>query len=297
MSKYLTRISGQETLVDAIATSAGAGDAGKLIEANGSGAIDPTFVVGSSGSFQVGGSPRLKNSSDVLEVRNSADSAYARIRANEVAIGTNGNFFRQFSTILETRNAANTARVGFAAFSFTSTDIKGTLSNHGLLYKKAWGAAQAILPTTGFAQPGVRNSTSNTQEQTIDFDAASDESASFLEGAVPDNFSSTSTLTVTLICISTATSGNCIFTAAIRMMQPAQRSVDSSFAAASSSAATAVAGVAGTYFAVEITVANLDSLGLYIGSPYTLLITRDADNAGDTAAADVRVVAVIAEET
>jgi hypothetical protein len=161
----------------------------------------------------------------------------------------------------------------------------------------ASGDTLVVFTPFGNEQPGANGATLDVRnnQPVLDFDAGTDEYAVF-SGILPRSYAG-SGLTVTLWCMMTsATSNNVIMQAAIE-----RRNTDAdsdSFAAAQSSAATAVNGTSGIPFAVTIAFtagAQMDSLAA--GEPFRIKVNRDADNGSDNAAGDLELLAVEIKET
>jgi len=145
--------------------------------------------------------------------------------------------------------------------------------------------------------PGGSYATLDTRnlQPVLDFIDSADYYAVF-SGILPRNYAG-SGITVTLWCMMTsATSGNVVMQAAIE-----RRNTDAdsdSFAAAQSSAATAVNGTSGIPFAVTVAFtdgAQMDSLAA--GEPFRIKVNRDADNGSDTASGDLELLMVEIKET
>lgn len=79
MAKYIANVSGTLTEVSGQATSAGAGDAGKIIQANSSGKLDVTFLPTGVGveTLSILASENL-NAGDLVNITNNAGTANAR---------------------------------------------------------------------------------------------------------------------------------------------------------------------------------------------------------------------------
>lgn len=146
-------------------------------------------------------------------------------------------------------------------------------------------------PASAYATPDVRNGI-----LVLDFDAATDESAVFVD-ILPRNYLSGG-LTITLhIMHSSATSGTSRWQAQIERMNTDE---DSDSFATAQSAACAVNGTSGIISTCVITFtdgAAMDSLAA--GEPFRLKITRDADGTTgtDDATGDAELVAVEIKET
>ena len=147
-------------------------------------------------------------------------------------------------------------------------------------------------PATAYATLDLRNS-----HPVLDFDAATDEDAVF-GGVLPRHYAGGG-ITVTLYWAATsATSGDCIWNAAVERIDENTLDIDAdSFAAVQ--AVTATAGLTnGTvdYATIAFTAgAQMDSLA--VGEAFRLKITRDANAAGDTMTGDAELLRVEVQET
>lgn len=122
-----------------------------------------------------------------------------------------------------------------------------------------------------------------------DFDAATDESIA-LSFWLPSNYSSGGTLNITWLCTG-ATSGNVVWKTAFLLVHPASEGAPTDLDAASygtvtSSSALAVPGTAGQ---TKQSALDLAVTGAHAGDVLEVFFGRDANNASDTAAADVRL--------
>lgn len=147
-------------------------------------------------------------------------------------------------------------------------------------------------PSAAFATINIRNN-----HPVLDFDAATDEDAIFTS-VLPRNYSGGG-LTVLLIwCAASATSGDCVWNAAIERDDDGGLDIDAdSFAAAQAVTSTAP-GTSGVlkYSSITFTSgAQMDSLAA--GEAFRIKITRDANNGSDTMTGDAQLVAVEIRET
>ena len=135
------------------------------------------------------------------------------------------------------------------------------------------------------------------QHPVLDFDQSTDESAVF-SAIMPRNYDGGG-VTVYLHWSAVPITGNVIWDVAFERIGDQQQDVDSDgFAAVNSTAATAVPGTSGNVDIVNITFtdgADMDSVA--VGELFRLKVTRDADNASDTAAGDAELHAVEIKET
>jgi hypothetical protein len=95
---------------------------------------------------------------------------------------------------------------------------------------------------------------------------------------------------VAQFAMTSATTGNVILEARIAAITPGDATdIDTkAFAAANTSATTAVAATAGFVKEISITMTNADSLAA--GDQVTLYLARDAANASDTATGDLELI-------
>lgn len=149
-------------------------------------------------------------------------------------------------------------------------------------------ASRAILtpesahyPTSNFPALGASNA-----RPVLAYDAATDETA-YWTLVAPQGMTGTLTLVVTY-AMASATSGNVILAAQVEAISDGDATdTDSttSFDTANTSSATAVPGTAGYIDQISITLTNNDSVA---AADYVrIAITRDADNASDTATGDL----------
>lgn len=147
-------------------------------------------------------------------------------------------------------------------------------------------------PSTNYATLDTRNG-----HPVLDFDDSTDESAVF-SGIMPRNYGSGG-VTVYLHVSSVATTGNHMFDVAFERIGDQQQDVDSDgFAAVNAVGAVAVPGTSGNVDIVNVTFtdgADMDSVA--VGELFRLKVTRDADNASDTATGDSELHAVEIKET
>lgn len=152
-------------------------------------------------------------------------------------------------------------------------------------------AASNQPPASAFATPDVRNSI-----LVLDFDAATDESAVFVD-VLPRSYAGGG-LTVMINAMHTsATTGTSRWQAQI---ERSNTDLDADSFAAAESAANTVSGTSGIITTATITFtdgAQMDSLA--VGETFRLKITRDADGTSgtDDAAGDAELVSVEIKET
>ncbi|MBK9711545.1 MAG: hypothetical protein IPO81_09515 [Kouleothrix sp.] len=147
-------------------------------------------------------------------------------------------------------------------------------------------------PASSYATLNVRNS-----HATLDFDAASNESALF--GAVLPTHYAGGGLTVVLMWMAaTATSGNVVWNAAIERHQQTTDDLDSDSFATAQAATAAAPGTSGQVQYTTITFtsgAQMDSLAA--GESFRIKVTRDAANVSDTMAGDAQLLRAFIKET
>lgn len=246
---------------DAIASSAGVGDAGKAIKVDSSGLLDYSFVRGASGLFQIqAGGPQLKNSSGTIQARNSADSDYAPFHVEELF----------------------------------SDSVGKTRVNHGVQYHRAWSAANAILTSAGFPQYGSRAATANTVDLTVDFDAATQEACTFFEPCVRA-YSGGSLILTLRGMMASATTGEIVLGAQFRR-QRAGNTVSGALGTAIVVVSATVPGSAGTYFDVSMPVTNGEAGAIAIDDSFSFLLFRGAAYVTDTAAGDYQLISAFIRE-
>lgn len=151
-----------------------------------------------------------------------------------------------------------------------------------------WTALAFEIPTSNGGQHDVRNN-----RPCVDLDAANDESL-HVSGLMPPHYSGGTFVVNVTHASSTATSGNVVLTAEMERVGTVLDMDGDSFAAAST-VTTAVSGTSGNGSTSTIAAVANDSVAA--GEFFRLRITRDANNASDTAAGDLEVFAVELKET
>ena len=143
----------------------------------------------------------------------------------------------------------------------------------------------AHYPASNFPQLTQIN-----QRPVLAFDAATDETA-YWTLIAPQGLSGAQTLVITY-AMASATSGNVVLAAAVEAVSDgdaADLDATTSFDTVNTSSATAVPGTAGQIDQISITLTNADSMA---AADYVrIAISRDADNASDTAAGDLYLLA------
>lgn len=129
-----------------------------------------------------------------------------------------------------------------------------------------------------------------------DFDQSTDESWQACFWIPPYYSGNGITLTIAFRA-KTITSGNVVFQGAFERHDTATDLDSDSFASAQSSAATAVPATDGAEKTLTIAFTNAQIDGALAGEKVRLRINRDANVAGDTAAADVQLTGVKVTET
>ena len=143
----------------------------------------------------------------------------------------------------------------------------------------AYTASSAGAPTNGAV----------LRFRSRDFDAATDESIQ-LTFLLPSNYSSGGTLNVSWL--TTVTTGNVVWKTSYVLIHPSSEGTPTdydagAFTTVTSQAAVAVPGTAGY---VKQQALDLGVTGAHAGDLLTVMFGRDADNASDTAAADVKLL-------
>jgi hypothetical protein len=129
-----------------------------------------------------------------------------------------------------------------------------------------------------------------------DFDAATDEALDFT-GVMPAHYGGGGLTIAILFMMSSATSGNVVLDVLLER-HGATDDLDSSLFAAANSGTQAVPGTSGYIGTATVTFtdgADMDSIAA--GDHFRLRVNRDANNAADTAAGDLELVAVYVKET
>jgi len=153
-------------------------------------------------------------------------------------------------------------------------------------------AEGAGFPATNPGTPDTRNN-----RLVLDFDAATDETVYFL-GIMPQHYAGTTGVTVHAHTMaSTATTGNFMFEVGFDNLV-AQDADSDGFAANNASGAQATSGTSGIPSIDTITFtdgADMDSVAA--GNLFRIRFMRDADNASDTMAGDLELIALEIRET
>lgn len=153
-------------------------------------------------------------------------------------------------------------------------------------------------PSSSYAQLNVRSGGSTIGEvfPMYEFDAATDEVMDYL--FVLDNYAGGG-LTVTIFwSAATATSGNVVWTGAIRRIADDAEDIDSSHTYDANSSTVAAPSVSGEVGYDTITFTNgADMDALADGEFFVFRLSRDADNGSDTMAGDAEVYAIVIRET
>lgn len=122
-----------------------------------------------------------------------------------------------------------------------------------------------------------------------DFDAGTDEGL-FFYFALPSNYSSGGTLN--LNWLTTVTSGNCVWKTGFVVVHPSSEGTPTDLDAAAIGTVTAATAAAapGTAGYVKQTSIDLGVTGGHASDLLVVYLGRDADNASDTIAADVKLL-------
>ena len=147
-------------------------------------------------------------------------------------------------------------------------------------------------PSSNYATIDVRN-----QHVVLDFDDSTDESAVF-KGVMPRNYSGGGITVYIHWSAAGVTTNNVIWDVSFERIGDGQQDVDSDGFAAVNSVTDAAPGTDGHVTIANVTFtdgADMDSVA--VGELFRLKITRDADNASDTMAADAELHAIELKET
>jgi len=161
-------------------------------------------------------------------------------------------------------------------------------------------ASNGISPAATAAAFGVRAGGSTPAESVpvISFDAATDEFIDFY-GIMPQSYAGTTGLTLKLFwSAASATSNDCIWSAAFRSMEDDAEDIDTSHSYAFNSVTDTAPSASGEVTVSSITFtdgADADSVGA--GDQFILRVSRDADNGSDTMAGDAELWSVEIRET
>jgi len=132
----------------------------------------------------------------------------------------------------------------------------------------------------------------------LDFPDGATETFTYFFGVMPDNYTGGG-ITLTIYWLSTATTGDVIWSAAFKSMTPgADNLLTKAFAAENDSAASTTAGTARVLNSTTITFtdgADMDSVAA--GEPYSIELRRSSNDGGDTMAADAEFFALKVSET
>lgn len=139
MAKYIASVSGQLTEVNGLATSAGAGDAGKIVQTDGTGRIDATLMpVGIGADTQVITTSEALAAGDFVNIHNVTGNARAR-KADAATAGKEANGF-----VLAGFGSGAAATVYFEG---TNTQVTGQTPGPVFLSATA-GLATSTAPST-----------------------------------------------------------------------------------------------------------------------------------------------------
>ena len=168
------------------------------------------------------------------------------------------------------------------AYIKDSTGAESAVGGGGTKTYAVFNAMDNQPPATAFATLDTRNSIA-----ILDFDDATDENAIFLS-VIPEAAILGSGLKIRLIwTATTATSGDCVWDAALERMNT---DIDSDSFDTAASVTTTTNGTSGVPNYSEITLTTIDSV--VAGDGFRLKITRDANNASDTMTGDAELIAV-----
>jgi hypothetical protein len=114
---------------DAIASTLGAANAGKLIKTDSSGYLDYSLVKGTNGFFQLGsGGPGLRANGSIVEARNSLNTQLEEFRCSILRVGSLTNLYGSSAGLLVTdQNGINRLDVDCRSIILETTKL--TISN------------------------------------------------------------------------------------------------------------------------------------------------------------------------
>lgn len=131
----------------------------------------------------------------------------------------------------------------------------------------------------------------------LDFSDSTNEATVF-EAIMPRNYASGGVTVYIHYAMSSAASGNIVWTAAFERIGDEVQDIDSEGFADANAVTDAVPSVSGKVGVASITFtdgADMDSVA--VGEAFRLKVTRDADNASDTASGDAELLAIEIKET
>ena len=147
------------------------------------------------------------------------------------------------------------------------------------------------FPAANGAEIDARNS-----RPVLDFDPDNDEDAIFTK-ILPDHYAGGGFTLHVFYAMSSAEVGDVLLKAAIERIGTSQDIDSDSFAPPQSASASTVPATSGVPGEVAITFTNAQIDGLVKGELYRVKITRDADDAADTAAGDLEFIGAEIRET
>lgn len=147
-------------------------------------------------------------------------------------------------------------------------------------------------PASNAAQFDTRN-----QHFVIDYDSATDEDMVF-KAVLPQHYGGGGVSVFLHWSASGVTSGNVVWNAAFERIGDGVQDIDSDGFAAANAVTDAAPGTDGDVTIAEITFTNgADMDSVAVGELFRLKITRDANNASDTMAADAELHAIEIRES
>lgn len=168
------------------------------------------------------------------------------------------------------------------AYIKDSTGAETAVGGGGTKTYAVFNALDNQPPATNFATLDTRNSIA-----ILDFDDTTDEQAIFL-GIIPEAAVLTSGLSIRLIwTATTATSGACVWDAALERMTT---DIDTDSFDTAASVTTTTNATSGVPNYSTITLTTIDSV--VAGDGFRLRINRDANNGSDTMTGDAELIAV-----
>lgn len=145
-------------------------------------------------------------------------------------------------------------------------------------------------PVSSFASLDWRN-----YHPVLDFEANLDNIAVFT-GVIPQNYAEGDIKVHLHFAMSSATSGNVVWMVAFERIGDQIQDIDSDGFAVAKSSTIAVPGTSGHVKDGQIDVSSSNLDGIQAGETFRLKVTRDADNASDTAGGDAELVAIELQE-
>ena len=231
-------------------------------------------------------------SGDVSGVYNNLQLGSGVVTTTEILDGTIANADIADDTIAESKlDIYNTPTSGYY-LQYDSTNgmqwaaVSGGGSSE---IQITFSPASAKLPSSGYAT--IDGGENNWR---LLFDDSSDESA-YWQDVLDDDYGSGTLYCDIYYSMASATSGDVVWNASIMAVTPGDSADVNTDSYDTANATTdTVPGTAGYLDKATVTLTNADSIAA--GDYFKLKITRDADNASDTAAGDAEVLKVVVKE-